>query len=206
MPPLALRLVVAPLWCLTVAALIIYATKDKHDENECGVWLAPSTLPGAGLGMFAGKKFAQNQALIPTGESVIGVVDLVAHNGQRYYDEGSFLWHEYFWSGKILRLDREGLDEVQVASAGFGSAANSFLPILNVQEKNPVLQWEGLQRLRDPGAGASTQFHGRLSVARRPIAAGEELFVDCEYYCWGVCHVSCIVKGVWGASLCHCCC
>ena len=200
MPPLALQLVGVPLWGLTVAALLIvlYARINQHDENECGVWLAPSTLPGAGLGMFAGRKFAQHQALLPTGESFIGVVDLAVHNGQRHLGE-SFLWDEYFWSGKILRLDREGLDEVKVASAGFGSAANSFLPIVNVHEKNPVLQWEGLQRLRDPGAGASTQFHGRLSVARRPIAAGEELFVDCEYWL-SVKNVSCIVGGDWAAK------
>ena len=157
-----------------------YSTATQSDE-ECGVWLAPSTIPGAGLGMFAGKNFAKNDVLVPTGDSVIGIIDIGVHNRPQDHPE-SFLWDEYTWSGKSLRLDREGREDVNVASAGFGAAVNCFLPIINADELNPVLKWDGLQRMRDPGAGASTQFHGRLSVAKRPIAAGEEFFVSCEFF------------------------
>ena len=203
------HLLLLPLWCLTVAASAsaihetgrlsneveldvtgesISSSNSKnsddfevappHDE-QCGVWLAPSTIPGAGLGMFAGKHFETDDVLIPTGDSVIGIVDIALHNRQQHRE--TFLWDEYTWSGRSLRLDQEGHEEVNVASAGFGAAVNCFLPIINADEYNPVLKWDGLQRSRDPGSGASTQFHGRLSVAKRPIAAGEEFFVSCEY-------------------------
>lgn len=158
-----------------------YSAATTPSDEECGVWLAPSTIPGAGLGMFAGKNFAKNDVLIPTGDSVIGIVDIGVHNRPQDHPE-SFLWDEYTWSGKSLRLDKEGREDVNVASAGFGAAVNCFLPIINADELNPVLTWDGLQRMRDPGAGASTQFHGRLSVAKRPITAGEEFFVSCEFF------------------------
>jgi len=163
--------------------------QDDDDDDDCGIWLAPSTIQGAGLGMFAGRAFQERDVLLPTGDSVIGIVDIQLHNLNNKHNSEAFLWDEYTWSGKALRLDREGHGEVNVASAGFGAAVNCFLPIVNADEYNPVLQWEGLQRGRDPGAGASTQYHGRLSVAKRPIAAGEEFFVSCEYcsYCTIIC-------------------
>ena len=80
-----------------------------------------------------------------------------------------------------MRLDKEGYDTVNVASAGFGAAVNCFLPILNADEYTPELKWNGLQSSQDPGAGASTSYHARMSVAQRAISAGEEFFVTCEY-------------------------
>lgn len=140
--------------------------------------------------MFAGRPFAARDVLLPTGDSVIGIIDIMLHQPQH---TEAFLWDEYTWSGRALRLDREGYHEVNVASAGFGAAVNCFLPVVNADELNPVLQWEGLRRDRDPGAGASTQYHNRLSVAQRPIAAGEEFFVTCEFwlFCCALCCPSC---------------
>jgi hypothetical protein len=60
-----------------------------------------------------------------------------------------------------------------------GSAANSFIDLINVDELNPQNTMpHGLHRSKDPGVGAFSTFHDRQSVARVPIQRGEELFVD----------------------------
>ena len=76
-----------------------HTTSTVHLE-ACGLWLAPSTLPGAGLGMFAGKDFAKKELLQETGDVVIPIVDILMH--QRGRGKFTFLWDEYTWSGKSL--------------------------------------------------------------------------------------------------------
>lgn len=142
--------------------------------SECGIWLAPSTIPGAGLGMYAGKDFKSNENLQALGDVTIPIVDMPHHqNG-----DWKFLWDEYTWNAVSLGMIHEGLIDVNVASPGFGSAANSFLPLVNVEEWNPEYGACGLHRSRDPGAGAFSTYHNRISTAKRDITAGEELFVD----------------------------
>lgn len=63
-------------------------------------------------------------------------------------------------------------------SSRFGSLANCFLPLLNVDNHNPKWLDAGLHRSRDAGAGARTHYGDRQFTAKRDIAAGEELFVS----------------------------
>jgi len=74
-------------------------------------------------------------------------------------------------------MDGEGHSDVNVASPGFGAAANCFLPLHNVEEWNPQYDDLGLHRSKDPGAGAFTPWWNRTSTALKPIKAGEEFFV-----------------------------
>jgi hypothetical protein len=152
-------------------------TTTTAADMQCGLWLAPSTIEGAGLGMFAGIEYEQGQELLGGGDSVIAIVDLLAHNGHAEY--GAFLWDEYTWNGKALKMDSEGYAEVNAASEGFGAAVNCILPIYNVEEWFPINTDLHLHRSADPGAGGSTTFHQRKSTAKRPIAPGEELLVSC---------------------------
>jgi hypothetical protein len=62
--------------------------------EECGIWIALSTIPGAGLGIFAGKKFRRNEALTLGGDQTIPIVDFTYH--QEGLEE-SFLWDDYTW-------------------------------------------------------------------------------------------------------------
>jgi hypothetical protein len=54
--------------------------------KECGIYLAPSTIPGAGLGMYAGNKAYEKGDMVTFGDW---------HMGHESYD---FLWEEYVWS------------------------------------------------------------------------------------------------------------
>ena len=151
-------------------------------DLKCRIWLAPSTLQGAGLGMFAGTDFQPEEEFLHGGDITVAITDITQHNsapGQSPY--GSFLWDEYTWSATGLKMDSIG-HEQNIASEGFGSAANSFLPVYNVDEWAPrITHTNALHRSRDPGVGAYTQYHHRLSTSRRFIEAGEELYVSCKY-------------------------
>lgn len=62
----------------------------NDDVASCGVWLAPSTIPGAGLGMFAGKNYSVGDELLT--DLVIAISDITLHNHDMDY--GPFLWDE----------------------------------------------------------------------------------------------------------------
>jgi hypothetical protein len=40
---------------------------SKDPAKECGVWVAMSTIPGSGIGMYAGKSFKSGEYLMMTG-------------------------------------------------------------------------------------------------------------------------------------------
>jgi hypothetical protein len=158
-------------------------TSPSFTDLQCRIWLAPSTLRGAGLGMFAGTDFHPEEEFNHGGDITIAITDIAQHNtapGQAPY--GTFLWDEYTWNAAGLKMDMIGYEQ-NIASEGFGSAANSFLPVYNVDEWAPRITYANeLHRSRDPGVGASTQYHHRLSTSRRHIEAGEELYVSCTYH------------------------
>jgi hypothetical protein len=163
---------------------LLSANGEFHENVpsiECGIWLAPSTIPGAGIGMFAGRSFVQGEELMANGDSMVPIVDYLKHAAANENDYLDFLWTEYVWGSDGMLADKEGYYDVELASPGFGSAANSFIPIYNVDEWYIQKDTTGLHRSRDPGAGAFSAFHDRKSTARIPIASGEELYVTCEY-------------------------
>jgi hypothetical protein len=161
---------------------------NAQENLECGLWVAPSTIKGAGLGMFAGVDFKENQEFLPGGISdlAVPIADFEVHNAHKmgsnvHHANQSFLWNEYLWNANAL-MASEGVAEVSFASEGFGSVANSFIPLCNVDVWEPRQVDTGLHRARDAGAGASSLFHHRKSAARHNIEAGSELFMDCKSY------------------------
>ena len=58
------------------------STKNKKQYKECGVYLAPSTIPGAGMGMFAGNKQYEKGDIVTEGDIVVPVFELDWHNGK----------------------------------------------------------------------------------------------------------------------------
>ncbi|CAJ1942276.1 unnamed protein product [Cylindrotheca closterium] len=150
---------------------------------ECGVWVGLSTLPGTGIGMFAGKDFRKGETLLDYGDHIIPIVD-ISSKFQNPKDidrsEVSFLWTEYTWNADYFGMSRMGMDAVEVASAGFGAAANSFMDFVNVKEEDTAKYTvpDNIHRSRDPEAGAFTYHHSRGSFANDHIRAGQELFVS----------------------------
>ena len=72
--------------------IVVHAEKPKSRKykplKECGLYLAPSSIPGAGLGMYSGNKPYIVDELVSDSDLMIPTWDLDYHNG---LDEYSFL-------------------------------------------------------------------------------------------------------------------
>ena len=150
---------------------------NDSEADVCGLWFAKSSIPGAGLGMYAGKPFHKGDDLLPSGDVVVPVVDIRSFGPKKERKNWIFLWDEYTWSAEGIFLDHEGID-VSGASFGFGAAVNCFLDLVNVDENYPDLNSTGLHRSKDPGAGAFSYYHNRETKATKPIDTGNELFTS----------------------------
>lgn len=171
--------------CLSLFVLLLLtfpfrqseALGDDEEELTCGIWLAKSTIPGAGLGIFAGKDFEPKESVLPTGDVVIPLVDYKLYQQPNF----NFLWDEYTWDGFSLFMGNEGLaGELSAASPGFGAAVNCFMDLVNIKETIPINDNTGLHRSKDPGVGAFSTYWNRESLASTPIKAGHELFAACK--------------------------
>jgi len=141
---------------------------------ECTLYLASSTIPNAGLGLFTTTSYkekdilkAPQDILIPVGgcgEKCLGMlVD--------YYWDTTHVSHDHH-----LRLRREGPLTGDFIT-GFGSCANSDVSLENIehQSRNPEVD----SYLRPHiGSDAYTPFHHVEAYAYRNIKAGDELFLD----------------------------
>jgi SET domain len=146
-------------------------------SSECGVYIATSTIPGAGLGLFAGKDFNKGER-VTWGDLIIPIVELNWNNG---HEDFFWLWDEYTWGHSIhseMKFETEMTSDFAGASFGIGSAINCILGLVNVEDVFGRCDNAGLHRSKDPGSGAFTSYYDRTSVAKRFIHAGDELFLD----------------------------
>jgi hypothetical protein len=155
--------------------------EEEHDE--CGLWVALSTIPGAGIGMYAGTNFQTGDPLLPhgSGDHAIPIVDLRVNHPLD--DDDTNQWFEmldhYTWEGSHLGCHYLGHQQVEVLSPGVAAIPNCIIDLVNVDEGLSMESVAGnLHRSRDPGAGAFTYYHSRQAKAIREISAGQELFVN----------------------------
>lgn len=161
----------------TAASSTNITTTTSSSPPSCGVYLAPSTIPGAGLGMFAGQDFQKGDQ-VTYGDIIIPIVELQWHNN--FEDNFFWLWDEYTWSHSLqesMEFEVQGKD-VSAASPGIGAALNCLSPLVNVEDSSAECDTAGLHRSQHPGAGAVTPYHGRASMAYRDVTQGDELFID----------------------------
>jgi hypothetical protein len=164
---------------LLISSLFTQSSASKHNAtqtafqtSECGVWLGLSTLPGTGIGMFAGKNFQKGERILAFGDHIIPIIDLNRRKSN------FFLWNDYTWEPNS---DFEGTTKMsvrasQIASPGAGAAINSIMDFVNVDEDNSCQYTVPVHRSRDPQAGAFTYHHSRMSIAKKQISAGQEMF------------------------------
>lgn len=156
------------------------------DDASCGLYIATSTIPGAGLGMFAAREIPMGEQ-IGYGDLVIQVEDfaenmrlgqlLYKHQNQSNEDAASWLPKDYVWSGKTTNGAYEA-QSIKSLVPGLGALGNGHAAWSNVAMNAPQ-RVADLHRGRDPGAGASTTFHDVYFTARKaPIRAGEEFFLN----------------------------
>ena len=171
----------AVLWLLNVCTAQEDATCDsengvcKADPSEsCGLYLAPSTIPNAGLGVFTTRPLKRKSVVQPAGEVNIPIVDQHWHMGNK-----EFFWplKDYYWIGSVMGMAQESVDDdVEAYCPGYDSTLNCNLALINVGKTIPQWDTAGLHRWKDPGAGAITYYHNGTHPVTADIPAGGELF------------------------------
>jgi len=154
--------------------------------SHCTLYLAKSTIPGAGLGIFTGTELRPGDS-IGFGDVVIPLIDVWYHlmvskdyEPDDTYGSGSLdPTAEYSWTGVEIGMALEGTDAHEHATAfapGLDAATNCHLGVINVGRNHAQYDSSGLHRSRDPGAGAFSPYFNLTTFATKPIPAGGELF------------------------------
>ena len=175
---------------------------DVDDENndECGIYLAPSTIPGAGMGMFTTRSLHKGDH-VGNGEVVIPLVELRFYSNE---DNGDNLFNPFihhYWKGTEMGLhgvvSEQRTGEVMAVVPGLDAAINCNLALINVDKSESEYDDGDLHRHSDPLAGAMTSYHATASTVIREIPAGGELFKfygdRCKFVLFGcLCMPTCI--------------
>ncbi|KAL3923533.1 MAG: hypothetical protein SGILL_001601 [Bacillariaceae sp.] len=153
---------------------------------ECGLYIAQSTIPNAGLGIFTGISKSEGDT-IGNGDKAIPLVDFYWHNGE--YTDESHLDDEhhqpffnplsdYVWHGIGMGMDYETeIDEdITAFWPGIDAMINCNLGLLNVVKSTPEYDEAGLHRNSHPGAGSISAYDAAPTKIIRDIPVGGELF------------------------------
>eukprot|EP00980_Cylindrotheca_fusiformis_P002888 scaffold674_cov126-Cylindrotheca_fusiformis.AAC.27 len=156
------------------------SSKEATGLPECDMYLAESTIPNAGLGLFTTKPLSRGD-FVGNGDVAILSTEVDWHNQEDDEEPAEFfdMTHNYVWDGKSFGLTNEVLGDVHVFWPGINAAVN-FNPFLVNVDSSAVPDFDdaGLHRSTHPGAGAFSTYHKGIPRASRNIPAGGELFKD----------------------------
>ena len=163
---------------------------NHDDPQECTLYIAESSIPNAGLGIYTTVPYEWNE---PIGHSEIGIL---MHDLHHHYPNGHTskdLYTHYSWGhfdiadGKFEASG--GRDAVLVP--GLGMMPNDYPGLTNVfpgtmsalqrfVDEDDTLSMEGLKHetMGDMGRGASSSHSGVKFHAGKYVEAGEELFIS----------------------------
>ena len=147
--------------------------------TKCTVFMAESTIPGAGLGLFSGVNRHAGE-IIGDGDVMIPVPDVWLHLtalGKAIKNRNDY-WYinplaDYVWLGTDLGMHRESsytyvndTEYIWGHAPGLDAAINCHLGLNNVEKGYPDFSVEGLHRSKDPGAGAFSPYYGCRKLQR----------------------------------------
>jgi hypothetical protein len=150
--------------------------EETEVDQECGLYLAPSTIPGAGLGMFSANRKSVGE-IIGTGEVIVPLVELSFYHG---YKNEFVPFVNYYWRGGerglhgLVAEHRE--NELHAYIPGTDAAVNCNLALVNLDLPSSEYDDSHLSRSKHPMTGAMTPYFSTPSRATKDIPAGGELF------------------------------
>ncbi|KAG7346430.1 SET methyltransferase domain containing protein [Nitzschia inconspicua] len=159
------------------------ATKDE--EFVCGLYIAKSTIPNAGLGIFTGVDHDIGDVVAPleiAHQILLGFDGISEENNHLFGHPrfGTSLFHHYTWNSYVSGGEYEA-SYVETLIPGIGMASNCFAPLINSRSiMGQSIDTAGLYSSGNvgPGAGAFSAYHGMTYVADAAMEAGEEIFSD----------------------------
>ena len=148
------------------------AKTPQSDTSKCTIYMAESTIPGAGYGVFTARDIPKEDFFGNSGGPAISITDMYFHNG------GDPDWAQinYCWSGDgYTAIESEETAEMTV---NIGALSNYHTYLTNIDHWAGEYDDDIFDRFQDPGAGAISYFTGHQFTSTRYIEAGEELFAD----------------------------
>jgi hypothetical protein len=145
---------------------------------ECELYLAESTIPGAGIGVFTGVPKAAGDFL-GNGDKAIPLVDAFWHNG--FPDPFFNPTADYVWDGASMgmRLELYDPNDISAFWPGIDAMVNCHFGLLNLEKATPVYNEGGVHRSKHHGAGSISPYDAYpdgSSYVIRDIPQGGELF------------------------------
>jgi hypothetical protein len=160
---------------LLVVALVRVSSNDNDIDIdiECDLYIAESTIPNAGLGIFTAKAREPGES-IGNGDVCIPQIDIDWHHGAEDVDN----FADFVWDGRVLGMgtEVEPFELVHAFCPGLDAAVNSHAALVNVDVGLPLFDERGLHRSKDPGVGAFSAYHNGTSSVKSYIPQGGELF------------------------------
>jgi hypothetical protein len=148
---------------------------------ECDLYIAESTIPNAGLGIFSAVEKRVGD-MLGNGDVCFPLLELDWHNGAILEDKEYFNpFEDYVWDGVTMGMGNECEEQVTALWPGLDCAVNCNIPLENVERAFPMHPSHGSSlnqphRSKDPGAGALTTYRAGTTTVKRDIPAGGELF------------------------------
>ena len=154
--------------------------QQQQQHLECELYLADSTIPGAGMGVFTGVAKTEGD-FVGNGDKAMPLVDVYWHNGFQSHDEFFIPTAEYVWDGvgMAMRLELFDTNDISAFWPGIDALVNCHFGLLNLEKATPVYDEGGIHRSRHHGAGAVSPYeasYGGSSFVKRDIPAGGEMF------------------------------
>ena len=156
-------------------------TCKSAEEPFCGVYMAPSTIGVANMGIYTNVDLSKGDVVnFPE----IAVPLLFRDWGYHGDNPDGTLWDRYIWDGPVAAIEPRSndLDRNECGAVfipGVGCTVNSRLEMNNIYSTHgSVYDTAGLHRSKDPGAGAFTPYHSSQTTAKFALKAGNELFAS----------------------------
>jgi len=157
------------------------AASSRGSSTSCSVYLAPSSIPNGGMGMFVGKDFKAGDIILPADGPAIPIIDPDG-NSERSMRAWTQLFSNYWWetgSAVATKFEADYAVDYQIT---MGALPNSHVMLDNLGDTFPaVIPYDDsmADRYSHPGAGAFSYHMGRQTMAEtRDMEAGEELFLS----------------------------
>lgn len=159
----------------------VHWSKEEEPFDQCRYYIAESSIPGAGLGLYTGVDlrpgdFTKNELPIPTFDYGYQH-DLLCEEDERHCENYFWANSNYEWHASTGRADLDA-DSVYLTTPGMGALPNTHPGLLNGLTIPPRKDGGGLHRSKDPGAGAIASYNGIRHVITKPLSAGREIFIS----------------------------
>ena len=158
------------------------STSDEERKEkpplQCDLYLANSTIPGAGIGIFSTISKQPGDS-IGNGDKAIPLVDAYWHNGfaENFFNPTA----DYVWDGVSMgmRLELFDVNDISAFWPGIDAMVNSHAGLQNLEKATPMYDPAGVHRARHHSAGSSSPYDAARAGSGkviREIPAGAELF------------------------------